>query len=165
MEFAYGATRWVILTERYAIKIARFRPVRPFVKLFESLLQKQVKENLEKHHSNHFLAVIKYLVAGMVANRTEYRLYKKHGSDLLAPTLYSFCWIVNIQRRGEVATESDIKAHYFWKFFSGMTTLLAADMLQQKQYCLIDGKVHLADYGIEGLEPIIANYNEMALTK
>lgn len=165
MQFAYGSTRFVILTERYAFKIARFRPLRPFVRLVELLLKKQVKVNLEKHHSNHFLAAIKYLGAGLVANRTEYRLYKKHGNKFLVPTLYSFCWIVNIQNRGEAISESEAKSHYLWNFFNGMTTSLAADIQQKKQYCLLDGNACLADYGIDGLEPIIASYNEMVLVK
>lgn len=165
MHFTYGCTRWVILTNRYAVKIARFRPIRPFIRLWELLQEKQVRKNLEKHHSNPLLGAVKYLAAGIVANRREYLLYKKHGNDLLAPTLFTICWLVNIQQRGEPIRDNEVRSHYLWSLFEGEVTTLATDILQRKQFCLIDGQVRLADYGIDGLEPVIVKYNAAILNK
>ena len=76
MRFAYGATRWVILTERYAIKIARFRPIRPLVRLLQLLRKGTVRQELNKYDPNPVRGGLKYLIAGVIANLTEYRLYK-----------------------------------------------------------------------------------------
>lgn len=158
LDFACGSTRCVILVGQYAIKIARFRPLRPFIKLFESIQKKQVRGNLEKHHRNPLLAVIKYLLAGIVANRTEYRLYKKYKSELLVPTVFTIFWLVNIQRRGEPVADEKVKSHYLWNLFKEMETPVALDILQAKQFCFMGGCVRLADYGIDGLEFAIAGY-------
>ncbi len=119
MRFAHGATRWVVLTRRYAIKIARFRIVRR--------------------------AGLRSLAWGIWANRAEYRLYKQHGSSLLAPTLLTIGWIINVQRRGEQAKEEDLQKHYFWNILKG--TPLGNEVLRAEQFCIIDTQVCLADYG------------------
>lgn len=155
MRFAYGATRWVIFTDQYAIKIARFRPIRPFIRLVDAMLKSEVKQGLRKHHTNPILATIKYLLAGVVANRNEYRLYRRHPSRQLAPTLFTIGYAVNIQIRGEPATQADV---HLSKLFSLLRdTEFAADVLQAKQFCLINGKTCLADYGTDGLEETLTN--------
>lgn len=161
MQFAYGATRWVILTERYAIKIARFRPVRPFVRLLQLLREGGVIQTLEKHDANLCKAVLKYVGAGPRANRTEYRLYKKYGAyNDLAPTLFTVFWIINVQLRGEPSKEEDVRRHPLWQIL-GNTPFVeaAADLRQPKQFCIIGSKVCLADYGMEILEPVLAAYS------
>ncbi len=159
MQFAYGATRWVILTKRYAIKIARFRPVRPFIRLFQLLKEGGVIQTLEKHDANLLKAVLKYLGAGLRANRIEYRLYKKYGAsnDLLVPTLFSIGWLINVQLRGEPCGEREVQQHSLWKILGGVSFVeAAADLRQPKQFCRIGTRVYLADYGLEILEPVLA---------
>jgi len=160
MRFAYGATRWVILTNRYAIKIARLRPIRPFIRLSQLLKTGRVIETLEKHDANLMKAVLKYLGAGLRANRTEYRLYKKYGvHNDLAPTLFSICWIINVQLRGEPCGENEVRQHSLWQILGGASFVeAAADLRQPKQFCMIRTQVCLADYGLEILEPVLAAY-------
>ena len=156
MRLTYGCTRWVILTNRYAIKIARFRPFRPFIRLVTLLRSGGVERNLKKHDENLVKAVLKYLGAGIVANRMEYRLYKKYGDELLVPTLLTIGWLINIQKRGEPSSEEDMRHHRLWPLLQGMETPLAEDILQPKQFCMIGTKVCLADYGNALLEPVLA---------
>ena len=153
MRFAYGCTRWVILTNRYAIKFARFRPIRPFVQLFKLLLKKEVVKSLGKYDANPIRGGLKYLLAGIVANRAEYRIYKRYPSDLLVPTLVSIYGLVNIQRRGEPAAEEEVRSHYLWHLLKN--TSIVED-LPYKQFCKIDSRVCLADYGRDYLETILA---------
>ncbi|MDP1689940.1 MAG: hypothetical protein Q8L52_01930 [bacterium] len=158
MRLTYGCTRWVILTDRYAIKIARFRPFRPFIRLFELLQKGGVEQNLKKHDENPVKAVLKYICAGVRANRMEYRLYKKYGDEMLVPTLLTIGWLINIQKRGEPSSEEDMQRHRLWSLLQGMGTPLAEDILQAKQFCMIGTRVCLADYGNVLLEPVLAAY-------
>jgi hypothetical protein len=155
MRVTYGATRWVILTIRYAIKIARFRPLRPFIRLFELLRTGGVEANLRKHDENLIKAALKYLFAGVRANRNEYRLYKKYGDEMLVPTLFTIGWLVNIQERGEPASEEEMKHHRLWPLLRGLDTPLSQDILQTKQFVVIGTRVCLADYGNVLLEPVL----------
>ena len=156
MRFAYGATRWVILTERYAIKIARFRPIRPLVRLLQLLRKGTVRQELNKYDPNPVRGGLKYLIAGVIANLTEYRLYSQYyESGLLAPTLFTIGGLVNVQLRGEPAEIKDVRQHYLWKVLRG-TAL--ADTLLPRQFCLISSTVLLADSGERKLEDALAGY-------
>jgi hypothetical protein len=156
LKFAYGATRWVILTDRYAIKIARIRPLRPFIRLFEHFSRGQVGEKLQAFDANPFIAGMKYLLAGVVANRLERIYYKKYGGELLMPTVFTFLWIVNVQPRGEPASEAQARTHHFFKLLDG--TPNREDFLEVHQYCTIEGRVLLVDYGRKEIEALLFNY-------
>jgi len=160
--FKYGATRWVVLTKRYAIKIARVRPIRPFIRLLQLLQEGGVMENLEKHDSNLIKSVLKYLGAGLRANRIEYRFYKKYGlHNDLVPTLFSFCWIINVQQRGEPCGEKEVHKHPLWQILGNpLFVEAAADLGQPKQFCVINSRIYLADYGQEILESVLAAYGK-----
>ncbi len=154
MQFMYGCTRWVILTKNYAVKIARFRPIRPFIRLFYLLKRGEAVEKLEQHDPNLIKAVLKYIGSGILANRNERRLYEKYNDKFLVPTLFTFFWLVNIQRRGEPSGEKEMHCHYLWDILKGTSTPLTEDILQPKQFCVIDGITYLADYGNKDLEGV-----------
>lgn len=161
MRFACGGTRWVILTDLYAIKIARFRPIRLVIRFLQLLLKGEVRENLQKHDENLTKAVLKYVGAGILANRTESRLYKHYGrtNDLLIPTLFTICWLVNVQLRGKIPKEEDILRHRLWNVLVGDSFVeVAAELRRPNQFCIIGSRVYLADYGMELLEPVFAEY-------
>ncbi len=159
MRFAYGATRWVIITNQYAIKIARFRPLRPFIRLIDAFGKKEVGPCLKKHHENPLLASIKYLFAGVVANYTEYQVYKKYSElEELAPTLTTFFFLVNIQISGRQATEEDLNGSVI---FNTLHEYFLGDTADAKQFCLVDEQVRLVDYGDEKLYPLLATYSKL----
>lgn len=157
MKFAYGCTRWVFLTERYAIKVARFRIIRSFLRLFSLTKKRKTVKTLERYDSNLVKAALKYVGGGILANRSEYRLYKKHGDEFLAPTLFSIFWIINIQERGEQSIEKDMRRHRLWDVLGGENaTSPHKVVLHPRQFCVIKGKTFLADYGDEALDSVLS---------
>jgi len=156
MQFAYGCTRWVFLTKNYAVKIARFRPIQPFVRFLHFFKKGEVMEKLERHDSNLIKAVLRYFGAGILANRNERRLYKKYGGELLAPTLFTIFWLGNVQRRGEPSGEKEMRCHRLWYILEkkGVDPFFKR-ILHPRQFCVIGGIILLADYGDETLESIL----------
>ncbi len=156
MKFTWGKTRWVFLTQNYAIKVARFRPIRPFVRLFQIVRTGEgIKENIEKHDNIFVRGVIKYLLAGVVANRVEYRLYRKYGNgDLFVPTISSlFGGLINVQKRGFGIKPGDANKFPLQKIL--LNHSLAKEILEERQLCEFEGKICLADYGKEEIEAIL----------
>ena len=146
-----GCTRIVFLTEQYAIKVARIRPFRPLIRLLEILRKKEsIRANLEKHDKKPVKGGIKYLLAGIRANRNEYYLYNKYKSSLLAPTLHMFAWgLVNIQVRGSSLEKSELhlaEKHPLW----GRPTR------KYEEFCSFGANCCLVDYGRQELEEHIA---------
>jgi len=154
MKFAYGCTRWVFLTKRYAIKVARFRIIRPFIRLVSLVKKHEATETLELYDASLIKAVLKYVGAGILANRNERRLYKKYGGEFLAPTLFTFLWLINIQVRGEPSKEEDVRRHRLWHVLKG-NVAFPKGILHPRQFCVIKESPLLADYGDETLEPIL----------
>lgn len=145
MYLASGETRFVIVTERYAIKIARFRPLRPFVRIIKHLFGKKVRADLLTFDKKMAKGCVRYVLPGLFANRAEWLHSKRYAkSGLIVPTLFSFFWLINIQKAGVPATVEDVKgAVLFLRFGSDPL----ADMGGVHQYCIIDTKVLLSDYG------------------
>lgn len=160
MRFTYGATRWVILTSRYAIKVARPRPIQPFIGLFKAIRGKDVKEKLKKHHTNVFLAIPRYLFLGIISNRNEYLVYKNHGNKLLVPTLVTRFYVVNVEKRGNPATKKDLVNSEMALLLAG--TEFEEEVMQPCQFCIIDGALLLHDYALDGFDEVMAAYNARA---
>ena len=156
MQFTYGCTRWVILTDKYAIKIARFRPLWPFIRLFVGLRDKNIAKPLERYGSNIWISGVKYIIrvvfSGMLANRREHQLRHKQSKYDLVPTVCSILWLVNIQLRGEPATKVDVLDHCLWELMPSQRE--GMDILSAKQFCIIGGEILLADYG----SPVLKEY-------
>lgn len=159
MQFAFGSTRWVILTNKYAIKIARFRPIRPILQLCKHLVHKEVSEKLRKFDSNLVRGGFKYLTAGIQANRAEWKIYSLYGSDILAPTIWTFYGLINIQVRGEKVSEADIERHYLLHALR-LHPIEDNDVFLAKQFCTLSGTVVLVDYGRNDLIPVLKQYHE-----
>ncbi|GEM_PF-3377695 len=142
MTFSYGTTRFVILTENFAIKFARFRLFRlAYRGLYLSLRGKAVKRSRELF-GNPWLGILKYLLQGVTANVDEYRFYREFPNLAIAPTLFTLFGLVNIQMRGEAVREAEIDECPFQEFADKPGMDLNAD-----EYCRINGTIYLADYG------------------
>lgn len=145
MIFLFGSTRFVILCGPFAIKIARFRPIRAIIRLWQLLKTREVKRELQKYHKQPVLGGFAYLMAGVIANRTEYRRYIKYNHFQLVPTEFSFLGLLNVQRRGKQLTMHDrsaLRAQALWQLSNGRTD----DLRSARQFCSIGGRVCLADY-------------------
>lgn len=145
MRYASGETRVVIVAGRYAIKIARIRPLRPILRIVLHLFGKKVKQELLTFDKKMAKGCIRYVIPGIFANRAEALHSAKYSeSGLIAPTIFSFLWLVNIQRAGEPATQDDIEKTVLYQRFGSNPD---ADMQRTQQYCVIGTEVLLSDYG------------------
>lgn len=162
MDFAKGMTRWVILTNRYAIKIARVRLLFYFLRW----LQISTTENggVERRAKNRGLKsfpqlIVDALSEGIVANKTEYRLSKMYDNGYLAETLYTFHGLINVQRRGTVLEEAKrhlAESHPAWRVASRRPVEMEqGNICESHQFCTIDGNVCLADYGHPNAESVL----------
>lgn len=160
MRIAIGKTRIVILTDTYAIKIARFRFVRPLVQLVRHLIKGEVKKRLQKFDADPVVGGYKYLFAGVRANLTEWYVYDALHLDILAPTLWSFKGIVNLQRRGRPVTEAQLRTHIMRRLLF-LYPVEDDDTMHPHQFCKIDRRVVLADYGRSELIPALTFYKKL----
>ena len=143
-----GSTRVVFLVGCFAFKIARFRPLRPMIRLIEHLRGGVVGEKLQKFDERTSCAVVKYLFAGIYANRTEYLYSRYTGYIPVAQVvrLY-FGGLFLLQERGNpVDSENQsVLRHPMW-----LTMLEEKEgdpIAARAQFVLIRGEVRLADYG------------------
>ncbi len=154
-----GATRFVILTERYAIKFARVPIIRPVKRLFR-MENKGFRERLVVTHVNPYWAVVIYFCYGIIANYQEWRLWKKYPQCDLVPTIFTFLWVVNVQVRGEPATADDVRRFRFHTLVAG--SHVEQDVLRYDQMSLLNNRVCLHDYGRTDIEPVLRRFAYMS---
>jgi hypothetical protein len=150
MKIAWGATRFVILTDRFAIKFARFRPFRMLAQLYRRLRAGTVDAGLSQFHENRVLAAIKYMVSGVLSNLVEARFSRECPEETdVAPTLYSFLGLINIQPRGGAITDEDIAHCPFRDLASERGAEREfADLSQAKQFARFGSRILLVDMGM-----------------
>lgn len=155
MRIAWGGSRFVVLTENYAFKFARFRPFRALKRLYQTFAKREVGTKLRRYHRSHpLIAGLKYLIAGAWANTIEQEVYEKTKHPALAPTYLSLFGIVNVQRRGApVSSEELAREHPFVHL--ARIPVLSVDMTKPENFCRIDGIVMLVDYGQIELAPYL----------
>ncbi len=160
MRIAWGGSRFVVLTKNYAFKFARFRPFWALKRLIETICAREVGSKLKRYHRSHpLIAGLKYLIAGAWANMIEVHVFEKTQHLGLAPTYFTCFGLVNVQRRGKPVTEAELlDEHPFAQLVH--IEVLAVDLLKPANFCRIDGKVVLCDYGQIELEPHLLTFNK-----
>jgi len=113
MKITWGTTRIVLLTKNWAIKIPRIRPVRPVVRLVQLLMCGQVKRQLRTYHPNAIGGVLKYLTAGLRANRIDVLASRLGCRDVVYAEQYLGGLIV-LQLRGDEVSVEEAKSHPLW---------------------------------------------------
>ncbi len=147
IQFAWGATRFVILVGTVAIKIARPRPFRALRRLIKYQMSGEVRARLLTFAEDPFLAGFSYIFSGILANRNEYRLWRESPRQFLVPTLYSFGWLVNVQSRGESISREELEAdHPFRTLLVGKPLKFTGDMMKAAYFCRYEGRECLLDY-------------------
>ncbi|MGC4085832.1 MAG: hypothetical protein QM736_27830 [Vicinamibacterales bacterium] len=94
---------------------------------------------------------------GLLANLNEYRLSKRLPHADLAETLLSI-GVVNIQRRGHaVESNDDVSCHPIVGALVGRGAWdeLVTDTAKPEQFCHIDGRLQLVDYGNPALREFL----------
>jgi hypothetical protein len=151
MLYEYGTTRVVFFCGNFAIKFLRFRPFRIINRFLHWRKRGAIVEQLVSIDPSIPVAAVKYITGGLRGNLEERRFYKEHPELPLAPTLFTFLGLVNIQRRGEKIEESDLFKCPFREFAH-----LEKDLRKVEHFGWIDGKIHLLDYGTVRVNDLIA---------
>lgn len=148
MKLRIGGTRLVLVTENRAYKIARFRPLKPIVKIVMSVLNKKEFIRLyEKHGDSKFKVIIKSLLAGLLANRAEWRKWSDGHSNDFNPVLKIWLGgLVICQPRARRVTEQDILKSPLRHWYVEDEELSRPD-----QYGRLAGQIVLVDYAHLGL--------------
>lgn len=163
MRFARGETRYVVITKKYAFKIARIRPLWPFVRMIQHyFLGKKITVKLQQRLLTNDIAmvgkILYFFVPGIVANVVEYRNFKNCGEDNeLVPTVFTFFGLVNVQHAGVPASRVEVEKHILFHKLGEHP--LFEDITETHQYCVIDGKTLLADYAQNDLVPVLKMMN------
>lgn len=112
MRISCGKTRLVVLIGDRALKFARIRPLRFVSRLALMCFSKYQRQRFcEKYGSKFMVAVFNDVCAGLVANRHEYRYYRRTKDVRVMPVL-QMRWggLLIVQRRGEPVDTKDIEA-------------------------------------------------------
>lgn len=148
--FAYGCTRFVLLVGGVAIKFTRFPLLQLVRRGFFWLKKGKALTRPRELYGSFSIGVLKYLLGGIMANVDEYYFNREFPDLPLAPTLFTFFGLVNIQVRGKSVAESELADCPFQDLAKGRPEL---DLHETRQFCRIGGKIVLADYG----NPLVQN--------
>jgi hypothetical protein len=147
IKIAWGATRFVVLTPRYAFKFARPPQLLWALKrLFDHSRTGEVGVKLKRYHSSPLLGGLKYIFAGVVTNMREDELWQRHRPSGFVPTSISLFGLLNIQRCGEAVTQDELECEYPFAHLNMIDRILF-DVDVAKNFVRLDGTILLADYG------------------
>lgn len=156
MRVSWGFTRFVVLVGDYAVKIARPRPWQVLRRLIRHAIQGNVRARLTERYGSPFVGGLRYLFLGVLANTIENTLWREVGESWMVPTLWS-CGIVNIQKRGRPISLHELDTeHPFRSELVLMPEEMREDLSSVKNFCRLDGRVLLCDYGSLALEAWLA---------
>lgn len=139
-----GNTRLVILTDKYAIKITRIRPIFAFQRVYLILAGILVKTPDQKGR-NLLRIFLGYMFAGIMANIREATYTKNDSQDnRIFPCLFSIFGLLVVQERGKEINEEELITGSLW-----LSQNLVADLERSEQFCRHpdDNKIRICDYG------------------
>ena len=101
------------------------------------------------------------LFKGLAANWSEFWFYWQTRNRFLQPTYFSFFGLLNIQRFG---TPCSLKGADLWCQLHEMTNRKVWDdshhFAEPSNFCLIDGKLRMLDYGSPASRGVVTLYGE-----
>lgn len=147
MKIECESTRFVILTDRRAIKIGMVRPIRLLLRILILPFSKKRREHfIGKYGSAFFQATVNDLCAGLYANRGEYEYWQSSYDSRVMPTIQCLLkgWIV-VQDRGEAVTSADMEE---WTLFIQKYSSSKYELNTPKQFARHpNGRILIIDYG------------------
>jgi hypothetical protein len=160
-----GKTRVVILIGPYALKVARFGLSYTLRRTIEILLAGQTREKIVGWRRDKNLSVLdvlcKTLFIGVVSNMKEYHLWRRHADFSLMPTLSTFFYLVNVQRRGNPIADETRLNHPLLRLLPGPEHF-RSDIDRPEQYCWHGGQLLLVDYAHLNLEGLLEHQSKPA---
>lgn len=152
-----GKTRIVILIGPYALKVARFGLSYTLRRTIEILRSGQTSGKLvEWQDKNLSLPDVlrATLFVGIVSNMKEYRLSRSHADFSLMPTLWTFFYLVNVQRRGDPVSDETRLSHPLLRLLR-RSDQHRSDIDRPEQYCWHGHQLLLVDYAHPSLEGLL----------
>lgn len=145
MIFKYGATRVVFIFEKFAMKIARIRPIMATTWLYK-YLRGEIEKNEKQKQKSTLRTFVGLLIIGIPANIVEYKYsIKNPDDDRVFKTLFCFLGLINFQMKA-----SNIKDQSDWKKYckSIGDNLCKYDLKDPEQFGVDEfGKIRIVDYG------------------
>ncbi len=142
-----GTSRIVLVYKDIAIKF----PWINFFKLYRDFCRARkngtVSKKIGRHHKNKVIAVIKYFLHLLTANRREYLYYKNNPTEeSLLPVIKSFMFgYIIIQPKGEVLSAVNPRWEKCRQKLQNKG-IDDFDLLEPMNFCIFKGKVTLLDY-------------------
>jgi hypothetical protein len=153
-----GKSRAVILIGPYAFKVARFGLGYVLRRTVEILFSGQTSEKIVEWQRERNLSVFgvlyERLSEGMMCNKREYHWSRNHSDFSLMPTLWTFCYLVNVQRRGNAVADETKLNHPLLRLLEGCE-ILRPDIDRPEQYCWHGRRLLLVDYVHPDLEGVL----------
>lgn len=146
----WGTTRVVLMIPRSTtvIKIVRPRVVRPLLQLVRHMWSGQVQTRLQNFHRNPWQGGLRYVLAGIVANRQEWRVSQAYPSAPLAVVTRLYCGgLVIVQARGAAIGVGDIdqvSRHPLWNVMVDET---GSPEEALRQFARFGERILLVDFG------------------
>ncbi|MFA6386242.1 MAG: hypothetical protein WCW04_00515 [Candidatus Paceibacterota bacterium] len=148
MKIEQGGTRVIFIFSNIVVKIPKLKVIRPFIRFFHHLINRQVEEKLMAFDQTSIVkAILRYFLSGIIANRFEYYYSKKHKNfDEIIP-VYGLCFgMILIQKKVQVVEEEDER----WKKFLRRLVkkgIKDIDLLVARNFGWDNGRIKVLDYG------------------
>ncbi len=153
IELKWGGTRIALLFGSKAYKLPRFRLIRPFLQLFRHLKNGEVAQRLERFDIRPQHAIIKYILAGLIANREEWYISRTYPSEDKARVfgLY-FRGFLLVQERGEhISDTTTVTNHSLWDVM--LRHKCGDSVAACAQFANFNGVVKVIDLGRSDFDP------------
>ena len=148
IECRFGATRFVVLVGKVALKFPRVRPLHSLLRLFCHMRNKEVSKKLQSHGQTPIVGGLRYVFGGIVANWNEHRVWKNFAYDILAPTWFSLFGLVNVQRRGTEVDQQELDLRNpFLPYLDRIDSDLERDITNSRNFCRLNRRIIIHDYG------------------
>jgi hypothetical protein len=150
MKIGIGSTRAVLIFSDFVIKIPRVRVLRLFTRIIETNRNGSLKRKSQLYSKkNIFIAVVRYLIEGIKANRREYFYFQKNKEkEGLLPTTLLIFGLIEIQKKGNVLEESS----FLWKrifILLRRENLHKISSFKACNFCIFEKKLKILDYADE----------------
>jgi hypothetical protein len=158
-----GKNRAVILIGPYAVKIAKLNLSYSLRRTVDILRSGQTREKIVEWKRDRNLSLLgvvcESLFCGVMSNMREYYCSRNHSDFELMPTLWTFLYLVNVQRRGIVATERTKLGHPLFRLLP-RTERIRLDIDRPEQYCWHGGRLLLVDYAHPDINLLLAQQSK-----
>ncbi|MEI8337929.1 MAG: hypothetical protein WCF92_02150, partial [bacterium] len=109
MKVLFGNTRFVLLTNKNAIKFARIRPLKAILWLLE-IITGYIKYSEDQKNKSIVRILVGITLCGLMSNRREYHHSLEYSKDTRFEQIQRmfFGGLIVVQLRGEEATQNDL---------------------------------------------------------